>query len=508
MTRSKIVVLNMVITTLYQLLVIVLGLIIPRFFLTEYGASIHGLTSAATNILSYVQLLNAGLLTASVQALYKPLSLGDKSNVSAVLNAVKKYYQKVGLLYIVAILVIAMILPIFVSAEVPDIIVFLVMMVMGLSSVFDSFLGSKYRVLVQADQKYWLISFCSIFSLILKSIFQLVLIHFHCSIVTVQFIPALMTVMTYIILKIYVRKNYQYLNFKEKPDFTALGQRKAAMVHQIAGVVVNNTDTLLLTIFENLTVVSIYSVYQMVFTHLYTLITNLFSTSTVASFGQMLVTEPLERVRAVFDKYEAFFYCALSIVLATAAAMIAPFIELYTNGVKNIPYSDIKLVVLFVAIAILNSGRVPGVMLISAAGHYQKTQYRALAEAGINLGVSLMLIQFIGIYGVLLGTIISFCYRTVDILIYSNKYILKRSPLRTIRRFLRTIIVIVVVYCLMHFIEINASKSFTQWIEGAIISILISSGVTLIIWFLTERRALFDIFRYIWIKFCRGKEPI
>ena len=158
MQKNKIVIINMTITTLYQLLVILFGFLIPRSFLIEYGANIHGLISTATNILSYVQILNAGLLSASVQALYKPLSLGEKSSVSSVLNAVKKYYQKVGFSYIIAILVIAIILPVFVSSEVPSITVFLVMTVMGLSSIFDSFLGSKYRVLVQADQKYWLIS--------------------------------------------------------------------------------------------------------------------------------------------------------------------------------------------------------------------------------------------------------------------------------------------------------------------------------------------------------------
>lgn len=505
MQKNKIVIINMTITTLYQLLVILFGFLIPRSFLIEYGANIHGLISTATNILSYVQILNAGLLSASVQALYKPLSLGEKSSVSSVLNAVKKYYQKVGFSYIIAILVIAIILPVFVSSEVPSITVFLVMTVMGLSSIFDSFLGSKYRVLVQADQKYWLISLCSMLSLTLKSIFQLFLIYFHCSIVTVQFIPALMTVMTYIILKIYVRKNYQYLNSKDKPDYSALGQRKAAMVHQVAGIVVNNTATLLLTIFEDLTVVSIYSVYQMVFTHLYTLLTNLFSTSTVASFGHMLVAEPLERVRAIFDKYEALFYGVMSIVLGTAAIMITPFIELYTECVKSISYSDIKLVILFVTIAILNSGRVPGVMLINAAGHYQKTQYRALIEAGSNLGISLILIQFIGIYGVLLGTIISFIYRTFDILIYSNKYILKRSPLRSIRRFLRTIIILIASCGMVQFIDINTSDTLIHWVLGAVISVVISSSITFLIWLLMERTALFDIFRYININYLQRK---
>ena len=185
--------------------------------------------------------------------------------------------------------------------------------------------------------------------------------------------------------------------------------------------------------------------------------------------------------------------------------MITPFIELYTEGVKSISYSYIKLVILFVTIAILNSGRVPGVMLINAAGHYQKTQYRALIEAGSNLGISLILIQFIGIYGVLLGTIISFIYRTFDILIYSNKYILKRSPLRSIRRFLRTIIILIASCGMVQFIDINTSDTLIHWVLGAVISVVISSSITFLIWLLMERTALFDIFRYININYLQRK---
>src|SRR5690606_25922874 len=54
-----------------------------------------------------------------------------------------------------------------------------------------------------------------------------------------------------------------------------------------------------------------------------------------------------------------------------------------------------------------------------------------LAEAIINLIVSLILVNFIGLYGVLVGTIIALIYRTNDIIIYANKRILNRSPLKT-----------------------------------------------------------------------------
>ena len=500
MKKGKIVAANMLITTIYQVLTILFGLIIPRYFLTEYGAIIHGLTSTITNILSYVTLLNAGLLTASVQALYKPLSLHETENVSSIINAVKKYYNKVGILYMISIFSVALILPIFVSDEIPELTVFFVMLVMGMSTILDSFLGAKYRILVQADQKYWLISLCNIVSLTLRSILQILLIYAHFSVVIVQLIPSVMTVITYIILKIYVNKSYPYLDNKSVPCFSALGQRKAALAHQISGVVVNNTDTVLLTIFENLTAVSIYSVYQLVFTHLYSFITTIFNMSTVASFGHMLVVSSLEKVKETYSKYEFLFYYFISVILGITATMILPFIQIYTAGVGNINYVDIKLQILFMTVSLLNNGRVPGVMLINAAGHYKKTQYRALAEAIINLVSSLILIQWFGIYGVLIGTVLSFSYRTLDIIVYVNRHILSQSFEKSLRRLIITIITVWIAYFCMQIIIPSTFNSWLQWSLYALISGIVSFAVSTGLWWITEPKMIKEMISIIGLK--------
>lgn len=490
MGKSKAVVLNMAITMIYQICSVVFGLIVPRYFLIEYGADIHGLTSTITNILNYVVLLNAGLLTASVQALYKPLSTDDKIEVNAVINAVKKYYHKVGWSYSVAILGLSFLLPLFVSGEIDAVTVFLLMLVIGLSNIFDSFLGAKYRVLVQADQKYWVMGLINMISLITRGVLQLTFISYHMSIVIVQFVPALMTIMTYIFLKIYTYRNYRYLDNSIAPDYSALNQRTSALIHQIAGVVVNNTDTIILTIFTNLTVVSIYSVYQMVFTHLYSLVANVFSTSSVASFGHMLVTNSIEKTRKVYDTYETIFYFGSSCILATSLVLIGPFVNIYTDGVKGIVYYDFKLIALFMVIAVLNNARVPGGMLINAAGHYRKTQLRAVAEAIINLFVSLLLVGRYGIYGVLIGTVVSFLYRTTDIIIYTNHYILKQSPIKSLRRVFFMIISIIVMWGIMEkYINIEV-LAWRCWILFGMSVFLGAVVLTTIIWLITDYKSL------------------
>ena len=104
----------------------------------------------------------------------------------------------------------------------------------------------------------------------------------------VMAIPAVMVIFRMMILSIYCRNNYPGLDKKVVRDNSALSKRWSAMAHQLAGLVVYNTDVTLLTLFGSLVQVSIYSVYNLVFQKLYELLTNIFSSGTLASFGQLM----------------------------------------------------------------------------------------------------------------------------------------------------------------------------------------------------------------------------
>ena len=49
------------------------------------------------------------------------------------------------------------------------------------------------------------------------------------------------------------------------PDYKALSQSKFVIIHQISGLIFNNTDVLILTYFCGLKVVSVYSLYSLIF---------------------------------------------------------------------------------------------------------------------------------------------------------------------------------------------------------------------------------------------------
>ena len=278
-----------------------------------------------------------------------------------------------------------------------------------------------------------------------------------------------------------------------KPDKTALSKRWSAMLHQLAGLVVYNTDVTLLTIFGSLIEVSIYSVYNLVFSHIYNLLTNIFSTGTLASFGQVMSEGRKDALLKAYDLYEYVYYFVVSFVYGVSASMILPFVSVYTKKYTDIHYVDVRLAILFMVIGFANNMRVPSGTMINAAGHFKETQWRAILEATINLTVSLILVKPLGMFGLLIGTVCSFAYRTTDIIYYSHKHILNISCKKAVLRVIRTAFCImgsILLYRLI--IDVYEVESWSKWIVYAIIDSCITVLVVCSVNFINEPKLFKD----------------
>lgn len=487
--------LNMLTMAIYQLTTAIFGFLLPNLILSGYGAELHGYTSTVTSIMSYIALLNAGLASAAIQSLYKPLADNDQDRINEVLNAVNKFYVRTGMLYTIAVVGVAFILPFVISNQLPTFEVISLMIVIGASSTLECYIYSKYRVFLQADRKLYIVSRVDLLFYLVRIISQILVIYLGLHIVIVMAIPCIIVVFRMIMLSYYCKKHYNYLSKKVKPDMTALSKRWSAMLHQIAGIVVYNTDVTILTIFTNLIQVSIYSVYNLVFSHIYTLLTNIFSTGTVATFGKLIALGNKEEVIKKFRSYEFVYYNVVAFIYSTAVIMILPFVKLYTITKVDIEYVDVNLAVLFIVIGIMNNLRVPCGTLINAAGHFKQTQWRAILEAIINITVSLSLVNILGVYGLLIGTICSFSYRTVDIICYSHKHILNLSLKHTVLRIMKTLVIIVLGVIIGSVISIPEINSWINWVIAASLIALINIIIMIVINFIFEFKFTINKFK-------------
>ncbi len=467
---------NMALPLIYQIFAMIWSLIVPRLFLSTYGVSIHGLTSTITTIMEYVILLSGGIGMVAGQTLYGPLANKDYKRINSIYNAIRLTYRKVGIAYVIAIFSIAFVLPRVIGNEIDSLTVFLLMVIMGLNTVINNVFFCTNAALLQADNRFYVVNILYLIDTNVKNLIEFVLIKAGIDVQFVLLVPVISMSVISIIEQLYVDKYYPYLKVKEEPDYSALGKRKSGLIHQIAGLVVNSTDVIVLTVFTSQVVVSIYSVYSFVIVHIHNILNMVFSYGVVAKFGH-LIAKDNENIKKIFDKYERAFYYLLAIIYGLVCSLLLPFVKLYASEIAGIEYRDIKLALLFIMVGFLNSARIPSLTLINAKGDFKETQKHALIEAGINLLISFGLVGLAGIYGVLIGTVVSFLYRSTQIIVYSNHKILKRSSAKS---FVRLVFVCGIVLIEIVISQIIGLKTLNwwEWIRNALVYATVDLAIT------------------------------
>ena len=265
------------------------------------------------------------------------------------------------------------------------------------------------------------------------------------------------------LIYIYVKNHYGYLNFDVTPLTEKLSDRWSVLSHQIAGMVVLNTDIVVLTIFKiPLSEISVYTVYNLVLNVIIGLLNSLLNAVTPL-FGRILVTDKSSMTREYYSIYE-FLYFILTFALFTSLVILfIPFLNIYTQGITDANYIRLNLALTFCLMGLIYMIRTPALTLINASGHYKQTQKGAFIEAGINIIVSLILVSKFGIEGVLLGTICSHCFRSIELMKYNNDYIIKNSIRTTLIRIIRNIILMLIIILSYRYIFIINVNDFITW---------------------------------------------
>ena len=416
---------------------IIAGLIMRTVFIHTLGIEYAGVSTLFTDILTALSFAELGIGSAITFALYKPLADGDRREVSAIVSAAKRFYLISGNIFLGLCVVLAALYPLAVRNEIPDAAFVRVMiLVLCSNTVVDYFYLGKYRVLLMADQRSYVISLCQIIGTVVMTAVTVLLIKLGMTAITVKLSAAVIYLLRSLAVGIYVRRNYPDVRFNETPDNQAFDQRWSALVHQIVGIVVFNTDVVLLTLMlpENaLSEVSVYGTYYLVAYGILGLLSAL-SGALTPSFGNVMARREDETLRSSFSSYEFVFFILTFIAYTCTLVLFYPFIAIYTAELHDAVYLRWPLVWLFTAYGALHCIRLPAQTMVNSAGHYRQTQWRSVFEGFLNLSISLILVRPLGIVGVLIGTCVAFLYRSIDYIVYSANHFLPGTLGRTVWR--------------------------------------------------------------------------
>ena len=471
MTNSKKAKMNFLLSLIYQITAIALGLLVPKLTMTEYGSDVNGLVNSVNQFVAYLIVFEAGIQVVAVQALYKNVANGDHVAMNSILAAVNEKYKAIGICYFCTLSMLSAIMPLIVHNEgISYATVFFVTFFSGLSNVVLFFFHGKYRIMLTVEGKSYFIYILNIITTVLNHGIKIVLIIMRVSIVWVVFGSFVISLIPSCLIILYISKKYKWIDLKVKPNKEALSQNKEALFHQIAGLVFSNTDILLLTVFCDLKIVSVYTVYKLVCDYIFSFSKMPFD-SVSFRLGQLYNSNKEKFKQIIFDVELGSSMIAFSL-FSVCICLIIPFIGIYTSGIKDINYIDYRVAVLFVISEILNIIRIPMLSTINYAGHFRQTLPQSLLETIINLSVSVLGVIHLGIYGVLIGTIVALLYRTVEIIIYANKKLIQRKWCETFTLYISESLIMVCIYAAYRMIAPPVTSLIGFAVHGIVLSVV------------------------------------
>ncbi|MCR5796693.1 MAG: sugar isomerase [Eubacterium sp.] len=433
-----------------------------------YGSSYNGITSSASQFLNLIAILTVGVTASTRVALYSSLAKDNVTATSRIVRATEQYMRKVGGILAGYIILLAFIYPLAVKTGYSFWEISSLVLIVGMSSFAEYFFGITYRTLLASDQCVYISNIFTIIATTLNLVLSVLLIQLGYSIQIVKLGSAVVYVLKPVLQSIYVRKRY-CLDRRCEPDMSALKNRRYAMVHAIANIVHNNTDLVILTLFTDVKIVSVYTVYNLVLSAL-SKIQSIFTTGVEPIFGNMWVRKELDAIKKNLSLFEFFISVFVSVAFSIAYLMILPFVALYTKNVTDVNYvRPVYAMVTILAFAFF-AFRAPYIALVQGAGHYRQTKSAAVWEASINLTLSVLLVIAIPVQeykmvGVAFGTLVANLFRTVQYAVYIDSNIFSRGKHVFALKIGWTLLnMIIIVFSSRVFLNRLSINSWTTWL--------------------------------------------
>ncbi len=478
--RSKKAFKNMLALVIWQLVSISCGFIIPKILITTFGSNINGLVTSITQFLAYISFMDLGVGAVVKSSLYKPIAENNNRKIENILAASEHFFKTIAKIFIIYVIVLSVVYPLFVKAEFDYIFTFSLIIIIAISSFAEYYFGITYRLFLQADQRTYVISIIQIFTTILNVIITIVLAKLGTNIIVLKLFSSFVYILRPILQNIYVKKKYK-IKLENADSNYKLEQKWDGLAQHIAAVIHGNTDIVVLTIFTNVLEVSVYSVYALVTNGLKRLMEAICN-GIDASFGNMIAKNEIETLNKNFNMYEIVYLSLITIIYACTFVLIVPFVSVYTYGINDVNYIRPLFAYLIVLSEYVYAIRVPYNSLALVAGHFKETRNGAWIETIINLGLSIILVFKFGIVGVAIGTLLAMIIRAIEFINHSSKKILNRKSIvawkKIIISFIEFLIITIISLLIIKNIEF---VNYKVWIIYAIVIFLIATFITGII---------------------------
>ena len=372
------------------------------------GVQYLGLNSLFTSILQVLNLAELGVGSAMVYSMYKPIAEDDETMICALMQLYKLYYRVIGLVIAVVGLLLTPFIPNLINGDLPSELNIYVLYLLNLAvTVLSYWLFAYKNSLLQAHQRTDVTSKVTLVTNTIQYGLQfLVLVtikNYYIYVLTAFVTQALTNIVTAIVAtKMYPdyhpggklpKTQVQDINHRIRDLFTS----------KLGGVIVNSADTVVISAFLGLTMLAIYQNYYYILTSIIGFVGIVFQSCT-AGIGNSVIVETKEKNFNDLKKFTFLISWIAGFCTCCLLCLYQPFMEIWVGEDLMLGFSAVICFCIYYFVyeinQLLNTYK-------DAAGIWHEDRFRPLVTAGANLGMNLIMVQFWGVYGVLLSTVLS-----------------------------------------------------------------------------------------------------
>ena len=399
---------NATIGILQTLISVVLGFFARAVFLQVLGVEYQGLNSLFMSIISVLSFAELGLGVAITFNMYPAIAENNTELIKSWVNFFRKCYYVIATIVFVLGVLLMPFLHLFADASEISSNLYLVFGLFLLDAVF-SYLFSYKRTILFANQKNYIVSLADLLYSLVLNVVQITSLLIFGDFLLFLIIRVSFRLVENGIINLVANKMFPYITEKNvvKLDKQSMKeffkQMYGMLFHRIGGVFVLWIDGILISAFLGLAVLGLYSNYLLLFTAVAGILGQIIN-GVVASIGDLLTEKDSEKSFKVYKRLSLLNFWLYALAFIGLYLVAEPFIRLWLSDEFLLP----NYILLLMSLNFYFQGMRGSVSSFkTAAGIFYEDRYVPLVEAIIKIIMSLILVQFMGLAGILLGTLIS-----------------------------------------------------------------------------------------------------
>lgn len=453
------------------------------------GIEYTGLGGLYTSILNVLNLAELGVGVAMIYSMYKPIAEDDTEKICMLMNLYRKYLRIIGAVVLGLGLCLMPFLDKLIAGDVPSDINIYILFLMNLAVTVCSYWLFAYKTcILQAHQQNYVADRIDVILNLVFSILQILTLIILKNYYAYFGLELVRQICSNLVKAYAAKKRYpQYkptgkLDKDEEKDIR--NKVKDIFTSRIGDVITTYADTLVISAFLGLTILGQYQNYFYIFTAVSGIIGALYN-STRAGIGNSLVTETKTKNLKDINIFTLLIFWVSTFCASEFICLYQPFIKIWVKQKNMLPFEiALCLAVMFVVQQyrkILDTYR-------TAGGTWHYDRFRPFIAGMVNLILNLIMIQYIGLYGVILSTIISEVVVSIPWLIINVfKNIFESSAKRFVIFTIKCTVITTVIIVLLSIISIKLPINGIPVIAIRIaIGLVVSNAIYLLLFFKTE----------------------